>query len=516
MTPSSTSRRRPWHARPGCLLLLWAVLLLAAAAGQAAWQYRTLLSGLDKESGLLLRLVAQRASQHDAHLTALSAIAAAGHDGNDALFREVAASIMHFYPRIDEIRLVALGTAAPGVSLGPPDAALDERVRSTASASGGEITLLAHPRSAQHYLMIKRSPNTDEARYGLMLGIDAVRLLQGAGEFWLAPGALMRLSLPDGRALTGGQIAEQAFQFRRPLGSASQPLLLETGLVIGWRDLFAPGATALLFLAVSLLYLAAIAAWRQRARTRAAEAQARLSALESRQAHASRVNAMGEMASGLMHELTQPLTAILAQGQASVRLAAQGRSDALAPVLESTVSQARRAAAILERFRNWSRPQQGKVSVFDVRAALGNVQALLAPQAAACGVRLDFFLPGAAVRVRADPVEMEQLLFNLVRNGIEAAQEGAGDGCVTVSLREEDGRVLMEVADNGPGIGPDMRDRLFTPFATTREQGMGLGLALSKRLAERMQGDLMLMRDGPGATFRVDIPGAGQTEDVRQ
>ena len=80
--------------------------------------------------------------------------------------------------------------------------------------------------------------------------------------------------------------------------------------------------------------------------------------MDSRLAHASRVNALGEMASGLAHELTQPLTAIFAQVQAGRRMLGQGNMAALAPVLDDTVTQARRASAILERFRNWSRPRR--------------------------------------------------------------------------------------------------------------------------------------------------------------
>src|SRR5690606_3182599 len=118
--------------------------------------------------------------------------------------------------------------------------------------------------------------------------------------------------------------------------SESQPLTLETGLVIEAHDLFPVLPTTLALLLVSAIYVAALAAWRQRRTAQAAIEQARLSALESRLAHASRVNALGEMASGLAHELTQPLTAILAQTQACRRLLKQMDGQRLAPVIEDT------------------------------------------------------------------------------------------------------------------------------------------------------------------------------------
>jgi signal transduction histidine kinase len=283
-------------------------------------------------------------------------------------------------------------------------------------------------------------------------------------------------------------------------------------MAIGPADLFPPLKTGLLLLAVGLIYLAALVILRQRARARAALEQARLSALDSRLAHASRVNALGEMASGLAHELTQPLTAILAQAQAGRRLLGRGDTAALAPILDDTVTQARRASAMLERFRNWSRPQHKPVSAFDLREAVGNVRALLAPQAERQGAQLAFEVPEAPVLVAADPVEMEQVVFNLVRNAIEAACDMSGGGRVVVRLRQ-DSQTTLEVADNGSGVPEDLRPRLFTPFTTTRADGTGLGLALSQRLVERAGGEIALVDGGSGATFRVVLP---RNEDLAE
>lgn len=502
-----TARKgRPMLESPLKLIAVWCLLLLAAAGALAIYQRHALIAELERESTVLHRLASQRADQHDAHLTSLSAVAVAAAAERPDLFLDVAATIARFYPRIDEVQLVPLDPFSQTVGTVSLDPATAEIVRAEAKASDGRIALLLHPERPDHYIMVKRSPNSDAARYGLMLGIDAQKLIGEAGPFWSRRGIALSLSLPDGHPLVSHAGPNEVIRFSRVLGSASQPLLLQTGMEIGLADLLPVWPAAFLLAAVSLAYLAALAALRQRVRTRAAIEQARLSALDSRLAHASRINALGEMASGLAHELTQPLTAILAQAQASRRILDRGEAAALAPVLNDTVTQARRASAILERFRNWSRPQRAPASSFDLRDALRTVQALLAPQAASHRAQLEFDMPQDPVPVVADPVEMEQVAFNLVRNALEAT-EGLGSAArVAVKLTQETGRIVLEIIDNGPGVPPDLRPRLFTPFTTTRVGGTGLGLALSQRLVERAGGEIALVENGPGATFRIVLP----------
>lgn len=508
------SRHRSILERSPYPVLLWGLVLLVTVAALAAWRYRALETELDQESTVLHQLASQRADQHDAHLTALSAIAVAAEGDRSALFLDVASTIMRFYPRIDEVQLVPLDPQAATIGTAPLSPATAERVRATAKDVRGRIALLIHPDRTGHYLMIKRSPNSDRARYGLVLAIDAAKLVGEAGPFWSAPGVAIRLSLPGGETLVGPASAPETIRFTKVLGSSSQPLLLESGRTIGPAELFPPLPTALTLIAASLVYFVALAAWRQRARARIALEQARLSALESRLAHASRVNALGEMASGLAHELTQPLTAILAQAQAGRRILAKGDGAALAPVLDDTVAQARRASAILERLRNWSRPQRAPAATFDLRETLKNVEALLAQEAAARAVRLEFQAPTAPVPVRADPIEMEQVVFNLVRNAIEAAP--SGNGHVLAALLSQADRTVLDITDNGPGVAEELRPRLFTPFTTTRADGTGLGLALSQRLVERAGGEISLLDAGPGATFRVTLPVAARFVEAAQ
>lgn len=504
-------------ARPSSLIVVWCLLLLAAAGVSAAWQYRALSNELAQESFVLHRLASQRADQHDAHMTALSAIATASDGRSFDLFIDVASTIARFYPRIDEVQLVPLDAQAEIAGTAPLDTAAAELVRAAARASDGRIALLRHPTRPGHYVMIKRSPNSAAARYGLMLGIDAGKLISDEAPFWTRPGVITRLSLTDRQLVVGPPTMPAAIGFSRPLGSASQPLILETGVEIGITDLLPPFQTLVTLLAVSLVYIAVLGILHQRVRTRAAVEQARLSALESRLAHASRVNALGEMASGMAHELTQPLTAILAQTQAGRRLASKGDVAALAAVLDDTVTQAKRASGILERFRNWARPQNTPASAFDLRSALTNVQTLLGPEAATRSIRLDVRLPEKPVVIVADPVEMEQVAFNLVRNAMEALEAERGDAAqVTMSLKDDGTHAVFEISDNGPGVAEAVRNKLFTPFATTRTDGTGLGLALSQRLVERAGGEITLINTGPGATFRVVLPRREQIAEAAQ
>ena len=96
------------------------------------------------------------------------------------------------------------------------------------------------------------------------------------------------------------------------------------------------------------------------------------------------------------------------------------------------------------------------------------------------------------------------------------AGEVTGEGQVAIRLRQEESRTVLEIADNGPGIQEDLRQRLFTPFTTTRADGTGLGLALSQRLVERAGGEIALVEGGPGATFRVVLPRARKFAEAAQ
>ncbi len=191
----------------------------------------------------------------------------------------------------------------------------------------------------------------------------------------------------------------------------------------------------------------------------------------------------------------------------------RNNTAALAGALDDMVEQARRASAILDRLRNWSRPQRRQTTRADLRLSLQNVQTLLASEAARRrGVKVELGMPETPVMAAVDPVEMEQVMFNLLRNAIESFHEDDQDRRVNASLKADGAVAVLEIADNGPGVAPDLLPRLFTPFTTSRPEGTGLGLApLSQRLVERFAGEISYIPRERGALFRVVLPIAEET-----
>ena len=489
------------------LLLGWLVLTVAGLLLTAIIERNRLEAEFGTEATILHRLVSQRVDQHDAHMTALSALASADGGNRPDLFLQVAATIIRFYPRIVAVDLVDL--AAPKDFLSTRPGLSPEQIdllRAAALASDGRLDLRASPWASGQYLLIKRSPNTDNARFALAMEVDATALMDVSAAYWTRPSVRWSLLLPDGTPLAGAaRIAVPGFE--KALGSQSQPLVLQADFTPRLADLLPASRLAAIAILTTLGYLGLVLGLRQYARARHAERQAHLSAQEARLAHASRVNTLGEMASGIAHELTQPLTAILSQAQAARHLSRRGDIGALEPAMHGIADQAKRAAAILERLRNWTVPVQGDGGVGELGAALQNVQLLLQPEASRLGVALRFDTAPPPLGIRGDQVELEQIVFNLVRNAIEAAS-GRADAEVSVSARRADNQVIVNVSDNGPGVADDLRDRLFEPFVTGKPDGTGLGLALCQRLAERMGGEVQLVTAKP-ALFRLRLPVRG-------
>ncbi len=483
--------------------LLWACAVVLALGGLAFYERQNLLRELTFKSQTLHRLASQRADQHDAHLTSLSAIIVAGGVARQDLLLDVAATIKRFYPRITSVNVVPYDPSQPVIETQPGlTAQTRERVVELARRSTGALQIGQMPDVPDHYLLVKRTPNSDAAQYGLALVIDARGLVATDDPFWDAPSASLRLSTPDSQTVLVGQLQSQEAGFSKPLGSASQPLVFEASLAVGLSDLLPVGKVLSVIALVTALLLLSAFGFKQRARTKDAENRAKLSAQETRLAHASRVNAMGEMASGMAHELAQPLTAILSQAQAGRHLARRGDVDRLGTVLDDTVSQAQRAANILERLRRWSKPNRAPSEVCSVHEAAQSVQNLLALEAKTKGAAIILSLHGDPLFVDADPVELEQVVFNLVRNALDASDAAQ----VTIRTLVDGRFVILDVSDTGPGVPDDLKPRIFEPFVTGKPDGTGLGLALCHRLVEEMGGDIMLLDDTVQTTFRLSLP----------
>ncbi|MEY8097671.1 sensor histidine kinase [Falsihalocynthiibacter sp. S25ZX9] len=497
MKTARTSFENIWRT-----LVLWGVILALTVAALALFERQRLVRELTVKSATLHRLASQRADQHDAHLTSLSAIFVAGGAERQDLFLDVTATIKRFYPRILSVDVVPFDPSEVGIqSLPRLEVGTAALIREMAQNSNGALQLHQMPARPTQYLLVKRSPNTDAARHALALVIDANALVASEDPFWERPSVSRRISTPEGDVLTG-TIAPGGAGFSMPLGSASQPLILETSLAIRLADLLSVGKTIAAITGVSTLFLLILLGLKQRARREDAESRAQLSAQETRLAHASRVNAMGEMASGMAHELAQPLTAILSQVQAGRHLVRQGDTGRLAQVLDDTVTQAQRASDILDRLRKWSKPNRAAPTACALHDAVHSVDRLLALEVKTVGATILLQLSKEPIFIVADPVEVEQVVFNLVRNALDASDHPK----ITIRTQISQGRAILEVLDDGPGVPPDLRSRIFEPFVTGKRDGTGLGLALCQRLVEEMSGDLELAADTPQTTFRLSIP----------
>jgi C4-dicarboxylate-specific signal transduction histidine kinase len=317
----------------------------------------------------------------------------------------------------------------------------------------------------------------------------------------------MTLALGDEILLSEGPEAARRVVFDQQLSSRTQLLRLtlsaEPSPPLPWS----------LLLAVALALLALAWALDRLLNARRAAREAGLRALVARHdaklAHASRVNAMGELASGIAHELTQPLTAILSHAQAGQRLAARPEFDraAIATAFDAVTRNAKRAGDILGRLRSWLTKGQPKIEQVDLAAVVTDVSQLVAIDAAADGIALSIELEPGAVHVMADRVHLEQVLFNLVRNAMEALAASEGRREIRIGWELALETVAVTVRDNGPGFTANDLALVFEPFFTTRADGMGLGLALCTTLVERYGGSLTAENatDG-GALMTMRLP----------
>ena len=293
-----------------------------------------------------------------------------------------------------------------------------------------------------------------------------------------------------------------AFGFRKHLAAESQPFDVVASRGVGAGDL--PWAGMLAWSAAVAALLAAAAAWqRQRAARRRAEELLRLGQV-------ARLNALGELAAGMAHELNQPLTAVLASAQAARRLLDDETPDIATAreALERASAQARRASDVLTRLRrSVERPDAGReLREVDLHASARAALDLLQPECARRGVAPK--LEGGAVVVTAEPVALEQVVHNLLLNALQALdQVPQPERELAVSVAAEGTRGVLEVADRGPGLPAEVLPRLFEPFFSTRSDGLGLGLSLSESLATGMGGELSARATVPrGAVFRLALP----------
>jgi two-component system sensor kinase FixL len=242
---------------------------------------------------------------------------------------------------------------------------------------------------------------------------------------------------------------------------------------------------------------------------RAAELRART--LETRLAHVGRVNLMGEMAAGIAHEINQPLAAIATYAQAASRMLEreQPGMTRLIEVCRKIDEQARRAGAVIDNLRKFIRQRKLETQPQDVNRTIVDVVNLMQADAHAEGIALTTDLAADLPQVNADAVQLQQVLLNLTRNAVDAIRTGVrkDPGISIATRRTARGGVGISVTDCGPGVARQLADDIFHPFVTTKPEGLGVGLAISRTIVQSYGGKLTY-RDNPlgGAIFEVDLP----------
>jgi PAS domain S-box-containing protein len=240
---------------------------------------------------------------------------------------------------------------------------------------------------------------------------------------------------------------------------------------------------------------------------RAAEERERLRQLEADLAHINRVSMMGELTASLAHEVKQPIASSAINAKTCVRWLRRDVPD-IAEACEAAarmVNDATRAADILDRVRSLYRRDSPQRELVDVNEIIREMIVMLQAQANRSSIVIRTECDPGLATIPGDRVQLQQVLMNLMLNGIEAMTDTGGELTVT-SKNTADGQLLISVSDSGIGIAPDRADRIFEAFFTTKPQGTGMGLSISRRIIESHGGSLWASANsGRGATFQFTL-----------
>lgn len=241
------------------------------------------------------------------------------------------------------------------------------------------------------------------------------------------------------------------------------------------------------------------------------KSEAKTQRLAAQLAHAGRVSTMGHLTSGLAHELNQPLAAIANYTEAcDVELTRSEKgmhSERLRKNLDGAKQAALRAGEIVRRMRNFLRPSQPMLIDVHVNELLHDVLALCRNEAEQVRAAVSLALTRADATICADPIQIQQVLVNLVQNALQALHRCSDDERrVRVSTAVIAGSVTVEVADSGPGIAPADFETIFDPFFTTKQEGLGIGLSICRSIVEQHGGRIWAEPTSAGTKIAFTLP----------
>ncbi|PYV71887.1 MAG: hypothetical protein DMG97_14875 [Acidobacteria bacterium] len=227
-------------------------------------------------------------------------------------------------------------------------------------------------------------------------------------------------------------------------------------------------------------------------------------------AHLNRVSTMGELTASLAHEIKQPITAAVTDAQACLRWLDRDQ-PAVVKAREAAsrlIGDAKRASDIISRIGSLFKKDIVHRELVDVNDVIQEMIMLLRSEAARYSIAIDCQLSDGLPKITADRIQLQQVLMNLMINGIEAMKDLGSSGALSIRSQEDGNRhVMVSVHDNGTGLPPERVDQIFNAFFTTKPQGTGLGLAISRSIVESHGGRLWATCDNrPGATFHFTLP----------
>lgn len=265
-------------------------------------------------------------------------------------------------------------------------------------------------------------------------------------------------------------------------------------------------AVALARLALAIAILMAVAlvlAWRFHRRGVAArierEAGARQATLRDQLIQANKLAALGQITAGVGHEINQPVAAIATYAHNARALVLRQRQGEAVEAIDRIVTLVQRIGLITRELRGFARRATGEMEEVAVDDAVAGVALLLRDRMKMLGV--GFVAPQSDLWVRAERVRLEQVLVNLIQNALDA-----GAGTISVAASAAAGnRVTIAIADDGPGLSPEMRETLFQPFTTSKKDGLGLGLVISHDIVKEFGGTLRAEAPARGATLVIEL-----------
>jgi len=240
------------------------------------------------------------------------------------------------------------------------------------------------------------------------------------------------------------------------------------------------------------------------------KAQQALRETQAHLAHLSRVFSMGELTSSIAHEISQPLTSVVTNGHACLEwlAAAPPNVERARRTTESIIQDGTRAGAVLGRIRSLFKKESLAQDWLDMNEVIGELIVFLRDEAIRRGISVRAELARDLPRVRGDRVQLQQVVLNLLMNGMDAMNGFAGRAKeLVIGSRLHDSRsILVSVEDSGVGLRPETEERIFEPFFTTKPQGIGMGLSISRSIVESHRGHLWAEPGRSGALFQFTIP----------